>query len=465
MEPMGVPGSLVGVRSADPLEHPMTSELGGRRTFVDSDRALARYVARPVQQFLHVEAGGGIALVAMAILALVWANSPFRAGYQSVFHTEVALQVGSHRLAEDLTHWINDALMAVFFFVVGLEIKREWVAGELRDRRAAALPALAAVGGMIVPAGIYLVINAGSSGARGWGIPMATDIAFALGVVAVLGRRVPPPLKVFLLTLAIVDDIGAILVIACFYAGSVRFGWLAAAALIVLAVWALRQLEVVHPPAYVLLGAALWLTIYESGVHATIAGVIMGLLAPAVAFNTPSETEAVGDALATAPDLGAADAAQASFLVRSSVPVTDRLLTLLHPWTSYLIVPLFALANAGIEIRRDSLSSGSTVLVGVVVGLAAGKVIGVAGASWLATRFGIARLPTGVSWGQLMGVAALAGIGFTVSLFVAGLAFEHGPLQADAKIGILLASLVAALAGSIILVITSRNAAADDPER
>lgn len=435
----------------------MSVPVTGRRTFVDSDRALARFVARPLQQFLHVEAGGGIALLAMTVAALVWANSPFKSSYEAVFHTEVLLQIGNYRLSEDLAHWINDALMAIFFFVVGLEIKREWVAGELRDRRAAALPAIAAVGGMVVPAGLYLAINAGGNESHGWGVPMATDIAFALGVIAVLGRRVPAPLKVFLLTLAIVDDIGAILVIAVFYAGAISFGWLAGAAGVIAAVLVLRRIKVVDPFTYVVLGVALWLFVYESGVHATIAGVIMGLLTPAVAFQTQLETEAIVDSLENKPDLDADEVRRVSFLIRTSVPLTDRLITLLHPWTSYLIVPLFALANAGIEIRGNSLSSAGPVMAGVLVGLVIGKTLGVAGAAWLATRLGIARLPGDVTWTQIIGAATLAGIGFTVSLFVAGLAFDVGPIQDDAKIGILLASTIAAVAGSTVLVLSSRS--------
>jgi len=435
----------------------MPRSVTGRRTFVDSDRALARFVARPLQQFLQVEAGGGIALLAMTVAALVWANSPFKASYETVFHTKVILEIGHHRLAEDVTHWINDALMALFFFVVGLEIKREWVAGELQDRRAAALPAIAAVGGMVVPAALYLAINTGGAGSHGWGVPMATDIAFALGVIAVLGRRVPAPLKVFLLTLAIVDDIGAILVIAIFYAGSISFGWLAAAAGAVGSVMVLRRLKVVHPLVYVLLGVALWLFVYESGVHATIAGVIMGLLTPAVAFQSHLETEAIVDSLENQPDLDAEEVRRVSFLIRTSVPLTDRLITLLHPWTSYLIVPLFALANAGIEIRGNSLSSAGPVMAGVLVGLVVGKAVGVAGAAWLATRLGLARLPDGVTWPQLVGAATLAGIGFTVSLFVAGLAFDAGTIRDDAKIGILLASTLAAVLGSLVLTVSGRK--------
>jgi NhaA family Na+:H+ antiporter len=439
----------------------MSPPVTGRRTFVDSDRALARFVARPLQQFLQVEAGGGIVLVAATVVAVVWANSPFEAGYQSSFHTELAVQVGRYRLAEDLAHWINDALMAVFFFVVGLEIKREWVAGELRDRRAAALPAIAAAGGMLVPAVLYLAVNAGGEGSPGWGVPMATDIAFALGVVALLGRRVPRQLKVFLLTLAIVDDIGAILVIAVFYAESISPGWLAGAGAVIAVVVGLRRLRIVLPLIYVVLGVTLWLFVYESGVHATVAGVMMGLLIPARPFQGRLETEAIVDSLENQPDLDAEEVRRVSFLIRTSVPLTDRLITLLHPWTSYLVVPLFALANAGIPISADSISSSGRVTVGVVVGLVVGKTVGVAAFAWLAIHLGIAHLPHDVNWTQLVGAAGLAGIGFTVSLFVAGLAFDPGPVQDEAKVGILLASAVAAAFGSLVLVLANRRKAVD----
>jgi NhaA family Na+:H+ antiporter len=429
----------------------------GRPTFIASDRPLARLVARPLQRFLHVEASGGIVLLAATVVALVWANSPWRAGYDAVFHTEIALEVGRHRWSEDLAHWVNDALMAVFFLVVGLEIKREWVAGELRDRRAAALPAVAAIGGMVVPANLFLAVNAGGSGVDGWGIPMATDIAFALGVVAVLGSRVPSPLKVFLLTLAIVDDIGAIVVIAVFYSDSVELRWLAAALLVVVAVLVLRRLRVVKPVVYVGLGLALWAFVYSSGVHATIAGVVMGLLVPAVPFQDRLETEAIVDTLEDRPELAVEDVRSVSFLIRSSVPLTDRMLDLLHPWTSYVVVPLFALANAGVEIRGEAITAGRPVVVGVVLGLVVGKVVGITGASWIATRLGLARLPDGVTWPQMAGLAAIAGIGFTVSLFVAGLAFPSAALVADAKVGVLLASVLAAVIGSVVLVGAGRR--------
>ena len=322
------------------------------QTWIESDRQLARRFGRPLQSFLAVEAGGGIMLVIATVVALVWANSPWSASYETLFQTHLTIDIGGFSYDESLVHVINDGLMTLFFFVVGLEIKREWVAGELRDRRAAVLPAVAALGGMVVPAAIYAAINAGGPGSAGWGIPMATDIAFALGVVAVLGSRVPAPLKIFLLTLAIVDDIGAILVIAVFYTEDLSLPWLAAAGAAVLLVVACRRAEVRYHVVYVVLGAAMWFFVLESGVHATIAGVVMGLLTPALPYLSAEDTQTVVDELEGRDDLTAADVHRVSILISEAVPLTERLEHLLHPWTSYLIVPVFALANAGIELTR-----------------------------------------------------------------------------------------------------------------
>jgi NhaA family Na+:H+ antiporter len=277
---------------------------------------------------------------------------------------------------------------------------------------------------MIVPALAYLAITAGGDGTAGWGIPMATDIAFALGVVALLGPRVPPALKVFLLTLAIVDDIGAIVVIAVVYSGPLAWGWLAGAAAVVAAVVGCRALRVRYPVVYVALGAVLWLCVFESGVHATIAGVVMGLLTPARSQGTPP---------------------------------TERLVQLLHPWTSFLVVPLFAFTSAGIELTARSVTSPGAVTVGVVVGLVVGKAVGISAFSWLAIRTGVGVLPSETRFGQLVGVALLGGIGFTVSIFVAGLAFAEGPLTEAAKVGVLGASVISAVVGSLVLVAVARR--------
>ena len=424
-------------------------------TFLQGDATLARAV-RPFVRFSHIEAAGGIVLVAATVVALVWANSPWQAGYESLWATNVRFEFGSYVFDEDLGHVVNDLLMAVFFFVVGMEIKRELVVGELRDRRAVALPAMAALGGMIVPAAIYLAFNAGGEGSSGWGIPMATDIAFALGVVALLGNRVPPAVKVLLLTLAIVDDIGAIVVIAVFYTDQVEFKFVIAAVAIAAVVMLMHRGRVVYPPAIAFAGLALWLAVYESGIHATIAGVIMGVLTPARPIQSELEAEELVNVLESDDDIGAHEVRATATLIRGSVSPCDRMIDGLHPWTSYLIVPIFALANAGIVLSADSISSPSAVMGGVAAALVAGKFIGVTLFSWVSVRLGFGRLPEGARWGHIMGVGAVAGIGFTVSLFITGLAFDDTAVQDEAKIGILAASIIAALAGAAILAAAAR---------
>jgi NhaA family Na+:H+ antiporter len=428
-------------------------------SFLYSDRRLARSV-QPIVRFLHVEAAGGILLVAATLVALVWANSPWSDTYESLWSNRIRVEVGSYVFDEDLLHVINDLLMAVFFFVVGMEIKRELVVGELRDRRAVALPAMAALGGMIVPALIFTAFNAGRPGADGWGIPMATDIAFALGVVALLGSRVPAPIKVLLLTLAIVDDIGAIAVIAVFYSDGLRPAFLLGALALAVLVAAMHRVRVIYPPVMAIAAFGLWLLVFESGVHATIAGVVMGLLTPARPLQTELEAEQFVDVLENRSDLRADDVRQAATMIRNSVSACDRMIGALHPWTSYVIVPLFALANAGIVMSSDSISSPSAVLTGVAVALVAGKLIGVVGFSWLAVRLGVGRLPDGTTWGHVTGVGALAGIGFTVSLFITGLAYDSKAIQDDAKIGIFAASIVAAIAGATVFTVTHHRAEA-----
>jgi Na+:H+ antiporter, NhaA family len=382
-----------------------------------------RRLGRALRTFLRTEVAGGLVLLAATVVALGWANSPFHASYETLWHTELRVAVGGFEIAEDLRHWVNDALMALFFFVVGLEIKRELVAGELSDRRNAALPAIAALGGMVLPALLYLLVNVGDGAGRGWGIPMATDIAFAVGVLAVLGPRVPPGLKIFLLSLAIVDDVGAIVVIALFYSGGLAAQWLAVAAGLLVVVVALQRANVTWVPLYAIVGAGVWLATFESGVHATIAGVALGLLTPA----RPTEPGAVSAA--------------------------ERLERLLHPWTSFVVIPVFALANAGLRIDPATVTSALTsrVSLGIVAGLVIGKLVGVSAASWLAVRAGWGRLPAGVGWRHVVGAAAVAGIGFTVSLFIVGLAFDDAELQENAKLGVFLGSLIAGSVGAALL--------------
>jgi Na+:H+ antiporter, NhaA family len=420
----------------------MTSRPASRPTFLRSDHRLARAV-QPVVRFLDVEAASAIVLLVATATALVWANSRWQGGYESFWSTTVHIEVGSYVFDEDLVHVVNDALMALFFFVVGMEIKRELVVGELRDRRVVALPAFAALGGMLLPALIYAAFNAGGAGADGWGIPMATDIAFAMGVAAVLGSRVPSPVKLLLLTLAIVDDIGAIAVIAVFYTDDLRLGMLAVAAGLLLLVWAMYRVNVTLAVLFVLAGIALWLAVYESGVHATIAGVALGLLTPAL----PTHRQLGGDATTTSID--------------GSVSPCDRLIDLFHPWTSYVVLPIFALANAGIPMSMDALRDPSDVLLGVAVGLVVGKLVGVVSFSWLAVRLGLGRLPPGTRWGHIIGLGAVAGIGFTVSLFIAGLALDPGPLQDDAKMGVLVASVIAAVLATLVFTAASRRPATE----
>ena len=420
-------------------------------TIQSEDRLPGRRIPRAVREFLRTEASGGLLLLGAALIALVWANSPWSAAYASLWHTEVNLTFGRYSLEGDLHHWVNDALMTVFFFVVGLEIKRELAQGELRDPRTAAMPAIAALGGMVVPALLFVLINVGGDGARGWGIPMATDIAFAIGVVALLGPRVPSSLKLFLLTLAIVDDIGAIVVIGIFYSSGLRPELLLLAAGIVVVIGGINRAGVVWLAPYIALGAALWLVTYASGVHSTIAGVVLGLLTPAQRLVPTSVAREWAADLEDEPTVQQME--QMTKLARHAVSPAERIAHALHPWSSFLIVPVFALANAGVEIKADSFEEPGTAAIagGVILGLVVGKTLGVAGAAWLGTRLGIARMPEGASWTMMFAIAGVAGIGFTVSLFIAELAFELGPLQDAAKLGVLAASTLAALLGGTAL--------------
>jgi len=384
-----------------------------------------------------------VVLVAAAVVALVWANSPWQAAYDTLWHTEAGVHLGGWELELDLRHWVNDGLMAVFFLVVGLEVKRELLLGELRERRRAVLPIVAAVGGMIVPALIYLALNPAGPEADGWGIPMATDIAFAVGVLALVAPSIPSGVRLFLLTLAIVDDIGAILVIALFYSSSIEVTWLGVAGVVVAAVLLLRRLGFDTTPPFVLLGIGLWIAVYESGVHPTVAGVVMGLLAPATPALTREIVRSRTDDLLDV--FSPETARETARIARQAVSQLEWIEHQLHGWSSLLVIPLFALANAGIELSADSLdaASTSTITAGIVVGLVVGKLVGIAGATWGAVRLGWADVPNGASWRQLVGVAALGGIGFTVSLFISSLAFDS-PTQVDeAKVGVLAASVLA----------------------
>jgi NhaA family Na+:H+ antiporter len=430
---------------------PMTPHT--ERTWLRSDRFLARSLARPANRFLHIEAASGLLLIAAALVALVWANSPWSASYRSLWTADLTVGVAGHAITEDLRHWINDGLMTLFFFVIGLEIKNEVTNGQLTGARQAAVPVAGALGGMAVPALLYLAFNLGGAGAAGWGIPMATDVAFALGVLALLGDRVPSELKVLLLGLAVIDDIGAIVVIAAFYSDGVDLTAIAIAVAGLLLIVALRRARVRYVPIYVAIGSGVWLATFESGIHATIAGVALGLLAPARAFLPEVDAERIADELSADAHVTPTEIRDISFRLRESIPVTERLQDLLHPWTSYLIVPLFALANAGVVISTGALRHASTspVSIGVTVGLVVGKLLGVAGAIFLVTRLGIGRLPEAVGPRHVVGLAAIAGIGFTVSLFVTGLAFDDAGLTDEAKIGVLAATVLATGLGTAVL--------------
>jgi Na+:H+ antiporter, NhaA family len=408
---------------------------------------------RPLIDFLHTEAAGGVALVVAAIVALLWANSPWDASYDDLWNTHLAVSLGDRELDLDLREWINDGLMVFFFFVVGLEIKRELVEGELRDRRRAMLPVCAALGGMLAPALIYTALNAGGQAADGWGIPMATDIALAVGVLTLMGRWVSPSLKLFLLALAIVDDIGAIVVIAVFYSGAIRGEALLASVALVLAVAVMRRAGISSIVPYAVVGAALWLALHESGVHATLVGVALGLMTPTQAIRRPELIDA-----AELADVSSYEAArQTATAAREAVSVVEWLEHQLHPWTSFVVLPLFALANAGISLSRDTVGDALTSAVagGIVLGLVIGKVVGITSFTWLAVRLRIARLPDSVTWPGIVAVSALAGIGFTVSIFVTGLAFRSELLEEQAKVAILAASLLAAAIGATLLVATA----------
>lgn len=422
--------------------------------------ALVRVVL-PIRKFLGIEAASGILLGLATIIALVWANSGFAASYTTLWHTEIVVSIGRWTFHASLMHLVNDGLMAIFFFVVGLEIKWQWLHGELRDRRTAALPIIAALGGMVVPALLYIAFASGTAGSHGWGIPMATDIAFAIGVVALLGQKVPTPLKVFLLTLAIVDDLGAIAVIAVFYSGALAWGWITAAAVGMGIVALLNLAKVKWLPAYAVVGLVVWFATWQSGIHATIAGVVLAFATPAIARQSDEEAEAIVDTLENRASLDVEEVRWVSALVMRSVSPLERLYEALHPWSSFVIVPLFALANAGVVLSGGFSRDGRSVALGVLVGLVVGKCVGISVASWLAVRAGVASLPRGVSWLQLVGVAAIAGIGFTMSLFVTDLAFidsvDGAGLAQASKTAVFAASLCAAALGATLLSVAQRR--------
>lgn len=394
----------------------------------------------PLRDFMRTEASGGALLVLATIAALIWANSPWKAAYFSAWETEFALTLGRYTFEMDLHHWINDGLMTIFFFVVGMEIKREATSGHLASRQQLMLPLISALGGMIVPALLYLAIAAGDA-PRGWGVPMATDIALATGLLSIMAKRVPTGGRVFLLGLAVVDDIGAIIVIALFYSSGVS-GWvLVIAILAVLSVVLFQRLNVQYVPVYIVAGVIAWFALYQAGVHPTLAGVATGLLTPLTPLNFS------GLVRGHETETGAIEPTS------EGVTVLEWFEHYLAPWASFFIVPVFALANAGIEISTTSISDAfsSRVAWGIIVGLFIGKPVGVIIATKIAVRSGVARMPSGCGGLTLWGVGHAAGIGFTVALFVSELAFTNEQHQADAKMAILFASVISAVAAIVVL--------------
>ena len=415
---------------------------------------MARLARRPLERFLRIEAGSGALLLVATAAALVWANSPWSESYSALWHTPLGIRIGGFDFERTLEWLVNDALMVIFFFVVGLEIRREIHHGELAELRRASLPAAAALGGMIVPACIYLLFAHDRSTATGWGVPMATDIAFAVGVLALLGRRVPPALRVLLLTLAVIDDLGAIIVIAIFYSAGVSWGALAVAAGGLVLVLVMQRFGVRSKFAYILPGVVAWAGVYAAGVHPTIAGVIVGLMTPVRAWLGPAgfifevqrDIESIvqaGPERVSSHELSATlshvDAAR-----REAMSPAEHLIETLHPWVAFGIMPIFALANAGVSLAGAPLDESAVrVALGSALGLFLGKPVGVMIACFLALKLRLSTLPRGITARHLVLLGIVAGIGFTMSLFIAHLAFSDHQLLGAAKLGVLIASFAA----------------------
>ena len=427
---------------------------------------LIRALRLPIQSFIHTEETGAIILLLATAAALGLANSPWSDQYFDFWHTYISVDIHIFALSEDLGHLVNDGLMAIFFFVVGLEIKRELLHGELSTFRKAALPVAAAIGGMAMPASIYFLFNSSGDGAAGWGIPMATDIAFALGVLALLGSRIPPELRVFLLGLAVFDDLGAIAVIAIFYVDTVSWSDLALGIATFAAIAACVRMRVTSLLVYLVLCIVMWQFFLKSGVHATLAGVLAAAVVPSRPLIHRRDYAAAVDNLLhefrTAMENEDEDKAETiaeeiERLSRGTEGPLERLEGIFHPWVSFLILPVFALANAGIVFTSETVSEAmaSSVTLGIAAGLLAGNVVGIMALTWLAVRLGIGALPSAVTWKHVLGVASLCGMGFTVSLFVSGIAFDDPALVDQAKIGVFGASLLAGAMGYLFLRFTS----------
>lgn len=431
----------------------------------------------PLERFLHVEAASGIVLLVVTVVALAWANSPWHASYEIFWHAPIEIRVGGWLVAQPLHFWINEGLMTVFFLVVGLEIRREMRDGALSSPQQAALPLAAALGGILVPAGVYLAINADASTVRGWAVPTATDIAFAVGVLMLLGARVPSQLRVLLLALAIIDDIAAVLIIALVYSGGIEWSGLAIAALGVLWVIGFQRADVRYAWAYVLPGAMLWAGLLKAGLHPALAGVVLGLMTPVKASDKDrllAEAAQALDAIAERASGNLRDAKRIlsplrklSRAQRDLLPPVIRVEATLHEWVAFGIMPLFAFANAGVNFAGVNWAAPGApgVFLGIALGLALGKPAGVLAAAWLAERLGLCTRPPGVTWGGIALVGCLAGIGFTMAIFIANLAFGEGALLGVAKIAVIAASGGAAalglVAGFLVLRAQARGAARD----
>ncbi len=415
-------------------------------------------VATPLRSFIRTEAGSAGLLVVASVLALVWANSPWSDAYESLWHTPVALQWGSGNISLSLHEWVNDGLMVVFFFVIGLEVRREFSLGELTDRRRIAIPVIAGVGGMVVPAALFLLLNPSGEAARGWGVVIGTDTAFLLGVLALVGPTVSTQLRIFLLTLTVIDDIVAVSVIGLVYSDDLVIGPLLVAAACLLLLAGFGYFGVWRASPYVAVVVVLWLATLESGLHASIAGMLAGLLVPALSPNRGLVESAATQfrAFRQSPMPGVQRSARQS--LNRAISINERLQEVLHGWTSYLVVPVFALANAGIDLRNGVLAEAlsSPVTWGVVAGLVLGKLVGIGAGALGAARLGLGRLPQGVGSGHIVAGGALSGIGFTVSLLIVALAFDSETLRDQAAVGVLLSAVLAAALGWVIFVGAAR---------
>ncbi len=437
-------------------------------------KTVVNKILSPIEKFMHLEASSGIVLVICTLIALILANSPLSEAYEHFIHMDIGFSFGHFSINHSLVHWINDGLMAIFFFVVGMEIKKELFVGTLSNPKQASLALLAALGGMIVPALIYYSFNTSGETVSGWGIPMATDIAFAVGILSLLGKRVPFSLKIFLLALAIVDDLGAVLVIAFFYTENIMASALGGASVAFITIFLFTKAGIKSRIVYILLGITAWFFVLKSGVHATIAGVILGFIMPIrplVPKNNIEEeamnlTKKLAEALKKDPKGDKVLANETKHTLRamnafsndSESPV-DKSIDTLHPWVGFFIMPVFALANAGVSLQGVNISEllSSNISLGIIFGLVIGKPLGVFVVSFLSVKFGLASLPKGATWSQIIGVGFLAGIGFTMALFISGLAISSAELQVASKIGILCGSVIAGILGVIFLLASTKK--------